>query len=739
MPSISTMSSDSNNHLLSMVAWGTKLSFGLYDFSANVSSATGDVDRLAKEVNLLSLGLRQIGANLKEDGSLPSNEAYDTVRRISALCQEVFQEIEAMVPVRQLQDAQMLGSLGSDMALATRLRDELDWNALSKSKTQYLLEHLESLKLTLSVMSQTLYTAKITAWSRYDNHFFWNMELANTGTRHERSQLSVDAVVTQRLQMESLVIEQQLSLLRAYKQFDEFNHKVANAPRTLTHGSHSMALIRREDGPNPGALIPYQEPSLAVAQRPQNDMDDLARVRSVSSPFVDVLLNRWTRISEIEYRFRRLELTDGPRDAPPRLVRRDSNWRPTEVESDPESDDEHSRRRPKLRLSTPGPVLMPVDGGSDLGPAPPVGLGVGIPGNGGNLRPPNGTLPPQGASSWSAGTGSYFPSTHGQSRPRRSPGPSPLSSPRASFSSSSPRTSFSSSPQTNVASGSLPIDRPLTAFRADGASAPPQQAPQQQKPAIPWRVRVNQYYWEYRDAQEVDSNTRIPLEKAMKDFKAVTEITSEFVSRDAVEERGIEYQKFKKAVGGDRRSRTKMENCLYIEGALSFSDIRRLVERTEQIRNPPPRSPRPRAGSGTGGPVRPPHLDRSNTAPILSPILRGSRHNSSSSYTPNHTPSNSTNSDSDNNTPSASSSRHEYDRERRNTFSSRRDSSSHRRGDSIRERDDESTLPRRSSRSRRDSDAKYRPKGNAKAMTLTKIAAGAGLATLLDGLADAFV
>lgn len=166
------MSKDSNALVLNTEERGTKLSFGLYDFSMNVSSAKGDVDRLAKQVNLLSLALRQAGDNLKRYGTLPSTEAWNTVSHISLLCQEAFQDIEGMVPVQHLQDARRTGSRDGKMVLATKLRDELDWNALSKSKAMYLLEHLESLKLTISVLSQTLYTANSINRSRYIIHTF---------------------------------------------------------------------------------------------------------------------------------------------------------------------------------------------------------------------------------------------------------------------------------------------------------------------------------------------------------------------------------------------------------------------------------------------------------------------------------------------------------------------------------------------------------------------------------------
>jgi hypothetical protein len=166
MPCITmSMANENITTVLQMVAWGTRLSLGLYDFSA-VLPDTGDVTNLAKEVNLLSLVLRQVGATLKEEKQLPSDQAFDTVTQILKQCRDMFGEIEAIVPVRRLQEAQ--GSAGVDNnTLVVQLRDGLDWNALSRSKAQYLLAHLESLKLTLSVMLQTIYTAKITAWGRY--------------------------------------------------------------------------------------------------------------------------------------------------------------------------------------------------------------------------------------------------------------------------------------------------------------------------------------------------------------------------------------------------------------------------------------------------------------------------------------------------------------------------------------------------------------------------------------------
>lgn len=156
-----TMSGTDNQTVLQMVLWATKLCHGLYDFSATVTSATGDVTSLAKEINLLSLVLRQAGSNLREDLTFPSEEAFITVREVLGQCRDVFGEVEQLVPVRELQDASVV-----DGALVGRLRGEMEWNGLSQGWMRYLLAHVESLKLTLSVLLQTIYTAKIEAWGR---------------------------------------------------------------------------------------------------------------------------------------------------------------------------------------------------------------------------------------------------------------------------------------------------------------------------------------------------------------------------------------------------------------------------------------------------------------------------------------------------------------------------------------------------------------------------------------------
>lgn len=152
--------------IIQFVAWGTRLSLHLYEFGVSVSSATRDVNRIAKGVSLFSVTLKQVGVSLKEEASLrdseavPSPEAFETVKEILNQCHAVFTEIEALVPLKQMRDE---SASGKPLSLIQKWK----WSLTSKAKMDYLLSHLESLKLTLSVMIQTFYTARIIRWAKY--------------------------------------------------------------------------------------------------------------------------------------------------------------------------------------------------------------------------------------------------------------------------------------------------------------------------------------------------------------------------------------------------------------------------------------------------------------------------------------------------------------------------------------------------------------------------------------------
>jgi hypothetical protein len=189
--SIEPMTNDSNTTVLSVVAWGTRLTFNLYDFAtASAFSAppgvSQDIRALQKQVHELSLVLRQIGSRLKEEGSLPTQEAFDVVRAILDQCQDVFREIENTFPLGQSSRPgsydgsaspalQLTGSGSYDspsspqssyVMVVSPAREDLEWSNIKQARVQYLLGHLEALRLTLQVMLQILYTARTIVWAR---------------------------------------------------------------------------------------------------------------------------------------------------------------------------------------------------------------------------------------------------------------------------------------------------------------------------------------------------------------------------------------------------------------------------------------------------------------------------------------------------------------------------------------------------------------------------------------------
>lgn len=648
-----SMAQSEIHNILQMVAWGTRLSLALYDFSACVPSATTEVIKLAKEVNLFSLVLRQVGASLKEDGGFPSWDAARTVKEILHQSRMVFLEIEGIVPVRGIRDER--GRLVADGGMFPG--SNWGWNNNSRLKAGYLLGHLESLKLTLNVLLQCLYVAKITTWSR-----------------RQRTKIAFDAVDTERLQMQSLIIEQQMALIRVYRLYQEYSLSKAAFPEPLQNANR--ALIQYDDREaNPMALVPYQERTLSETEPAPTETEDLIRVRKIAPPFVDMLLHQWTRLDEIEQRM----IEDGNS----RRRDRKSNpgrWEQPTVESDSEDDFVYPRNGSSDRpLNGPGPVLMPVDEDIDLERGLPTSP-IGIPGSPSiNVHRASVSQNPQSPRSFNSSSFSptqsnpYFSSSPTSAPPRahRSPGPSPLSSPRGSFCS-------------------------------DGLPTPRQEQPDQ--PAIPWTLRLKSAAWSFHGPAIVDSNTPNSHVPALSDRSTTTELMATHISKQALEERNYDFQTVNKdAASRNGSKRTKFEVWYIVLRPLAWPDVLELVKRSEVLRRREKEWDERRARRGQDPlyvqpPPHPPPLDRSVSSPAGVGLSPGSARAAGKYPSPRSSGDLTTSDDS-------------Y--EERRGGSSRRSSSQ-----------------AKGSRSRRGS------KGSGMMGAVPKVMAGAGLAALLGDLAE---
>jgi len=506
--------------VLQIVPWGTRLSLGLHDFSALVPSATNDIIQLAKEVNSFSLVLRQVGANLKEDGEFPSFDATQVVNEILQQSQMVFREVEHIVPFKRVRQEEDELCTDDDTLSLTY---DWAWGENSRLKAHYLLGHLESLKLTLSVLLQCLYVAKITTWSH-----------------QQRTQLAIEAVSIERLQLQCLIIEQQMSLIRVYRVYQEYSLSKAAFPEVLLNQGVDLIQYDEREA-NPMALALYQESTLSKGWPATTETEDLKRVKRITRPYMEQLLYRWTRLDEIEQR-----LIEEGNDR--------GRWEQPFVESDSEDDLAYRRENPPNHsMGSVGPVLMPVNEGVTIGrntPLPKAGVSVSPVANGHHTSPPVAVPIPRFFS-----TSNYSPSQINSS----SLAPSPLS----------PRTS-------------APAEKPTTWGDSNAPHSEPSQQPAAPPgPAIPWRLKLNSATWDFHGESVMDSNTTASHIEALVERSAVTEIMAAHVSRAALDERGFAYQAVNKDVGNG--GRTRFDICFVVLRPLSWSDVLDLVRLTEAL------------------------------------------------------------------------------------------------------------------------------------------------------------
>lgn len=635
-------------------------------------------------------------------------------------CQLVFWEIENVVPVRGIRDEKGAPT-GQGIQNA-----KWSWTDVSRAKARYLLGMLEALKMILSVMLQTIYLAKKIAWPR-----------------QQRSQVASEAVDIERLQLRSLVIEHQLSLIRMTKLYHEFQlcKSVASPP---PHQPNIPAVISGEERcPTPHALNQYQEAWLLEQPPSRNEAEDVIRIQQISSQYCDIALQRWTNLDEIQNRLAELEdisrrrlLLTAPMDA------RRRSQQPT-VESESEEDDEVPRLKvPKPRQSTPGPILMPMEEIDEHAVSSPrtfsSALGIPTPSSPGNLMPPQ-----QSPRSFSTGSpiNPFFPASPTQGRPhsRRSPGPSPLSSPRSSFSNIS-------------VTGDQPAPRPTTAFKnvhspaSPNNEAPPVQQPkpaqQRKAPGVSWRLRKRDkgLYWDFVDSTCIDANTsKSPPETTLLDRTIVTEIFERWVRRWALEEAGLEYMAVNRENPDSRR--TKLERCWVIQRALSYPEVKQLHRRTLEMDRRDREKEQAQAERKRRVPLHPP-LDRSYTAPAPLQIPHSPQGATNGTTPSRFSPPVA----SEHNRTNSSSSYHQpyYSPRSPHSHSSRENTESDSESDAVRRRRERSRSRARSkSRSRSysvkgDRDRRSSSKKE-KGLTgsLAKIGlAGVGVSTLLEGLPE---
>ena len=137
---------------------GFRLSLILNAVGHEMATADLEIQKIAKEISLFSLILKQVGRTMEAAESLVSQSALDSAKEITFQSQTIFNEVKEMVEMSQQRDAN--GNLQS-ITIAQRVR----W-CFKKQRVRYLLGQLESLKLSLSIMLQILLLGKTIATTR---------------------------------------------------------------------------------------------------------------------------------------------------------------------------------------------------------------------------------------------------------------------------------------------------------------------------------------------------------------------------------------------------------------------------------------------------------------------------------------------------------------------------------------------------------------------------------------------
>lgn len=482
----------------------------------------------------------------------------------------------------------------------------------------------------------------------------------------------------ERIILEGLIVDQQLSFLNAGQLFDTLHQRHTDSMMQLIPHNQSMQAMTlfEENAPNPGRLIKYQEESLSTV-RASSESERLAIVRRVSSPYIDLLLERWTRILEIR------------RSQQPRVDEDESS---EEEEGSPIASHSNGIHSPL------GPILTHIDENLPE-PVPRSNLTSPIPipvqervrrayGPGSPTSP----LAPQATSWTGAGRSpSYFPAP--PVRPPASAG----NSPRASFSSKG------AVPPQFVS----PIMQSPRTFSSPRSVAPPVASPQPSatpplKPKIYWRLRMGDKFWDFENEVPVNSNTNLDPSQIQEERRIYTDILGKFVSQEAIEDMKYRYERVNADMGDGRR--TNLQTLFCIRRALTFAEVEALVRRTQQRFEQRFKKPRPN-----------PHLDRTVSSPLPQPGLYlqtpVDHHRSSSRKSRDYYD--------------------DYDRPR----SSRSSGASHESDtDTDRSGDRKHSQRDSSSSSKRKSGSE--PKNRQTAKNMRNVAAGAGFAALLEGVVE---
>ncbi|KAF1974091.1 hypothetical protein BU23DRAFT_505908, partial [Bimuria novae-zelandiae CBS 107.79] len=264
--------------ILPLVSQSSTLALVLYRLAATDTYAAKDLLRTAKAISNLALIVKEVGTIIKEDDRLPSPEAFQAIEDILGQSATVLNEINSIVSLQDAEQDRRQNTQRNGGSKPTTLTPQL------VARLYYLKAHLDSLRATLSVMLQTLYTAQSIIWAE-DRPYVSPRQCAT-------------AVANEKQQLETLIIDQQMSILLASKLYEQARPDA----RLLMETDSALSLsVIDETSPNPAYLTRYQDRFIATLDTQRSGEEHwLASVCSISKSQLDRLLEMWTRLRQFE-------------------------------------------------------------------------------------------------------------------------------------------------------------------------------------------------------------------------------------------------------------------------------------------------------------------------------------------------------------------------------------------------------------------------------------------------------
>ncbi|KAI4951435.1 hypothetical protein J4E91_004145 [Alternaria rosae] len=535
--------------ILPVVSRSSALALKLYGVAVESPEAAKDLVAVANKVNGFAAILKQLGTIIKEDDRLPSPEAIDTLDDAIDQAQNLLTSVEMTTSIENDKYHDRRDGIRSTQHSHPRLDHS------TKASLDYFTAHLEALSMTLSVLLQTLYAAQTIMWSK----------LRPTVSPQQAAKL----VDNEKIQLEALIVQQQLSILSASNFYEQSPRSDA---RLLMEADSSQSLVVTEHGesPRPTSLRSYQDEDLrSLDTSVYTEANGLPAVFSISASRAEHLLQQWTSLPLFERRLR---------DEERELQRQRQEYQQATVESD--SEEEQSRTS---KLS----------------------------GDGARRTQRSGSIQP------------LFTETSSMSSPRQEKHygppapPTPIATPRTSRT-SMPATNeqqTAASPRSSL--GSLPIEA--------AAAVEAKEEDSEVDLEIPWKLCTRKHYWRFVDAKQVSSNTDQAYSLAYLERSSWTEIMASWVCKEAIREAGFRFTQYQKERKDHRR--TRGETCFCIERPLQFDQVKRLVERTVDIYRKaapqtPPQQPQARRSSFHRAPPPPTALKGSAFDRDRTPVPR---------------------------------------------------------------------------------------------------------------------